>query len=273
MSDYLSRTAERAEPGAAPAIRPRLASRYESVRESAPEMTMASEVEAPPAKPHHHEAVPASQAPFPREVEQKESAPRPAGPHASAPLPVLQPVAAPGSEWAASAEPIEVPQAMPASPHASAPAPSPQSAAPLLVERVVWHEKPPTTAPSVAKAAPPPAPGLDQVEPTELPEPIVIRQEVRIPGRTPAVPVPAPAAQRSAPLLEPARPALPPTAAPAPVAPPPAPTVNVTIGRLEIRAAVPAPERSRPQPKAKEAGPLPLDEFLRGKSPRSRLRT
>jgi hypothetical protein len=63
---------------------------------------------------------------------------------------------------------------------------------------------------------------------------------------------------------------LPPPAVAAPAPPAEQRTVNITIGRLEIRAATPAPPRARP-PAAGPAGPQPLHEFLRDKAPRRRV--
>lgn len=43
----------------------------------------------------------------------------------------------------------------------------------------------------------------------------------------------------------------------------PAPTIQVTIGRIEVRASPPA---ARSHPKAKEHQPMSLDQYLRGRN-------
>jgi hypothetical protein len=279
MSDYLSRTAERAEPAAAPAVRPRLASRFESAADPAPAaVSTESEVHpgVPASRPRESAEPPA---PLPVQPVQGAVFPatplpvRTASPPPISPAPpaaqggVLHPAIARGQDPAPDRD--DLPGETPSRATALPPAP-------LLVERIILREASPTAAHDTPKATPVPAvaaPGA--VEETGLPlphagpSPQAPRAEKEMAGTQPARSI---SSTRPPPLLELARPALPPLIPPPAAAQPAPPSVNITIGRLEIRAATPATERTRAKPQTAGHGPLPLDEFLRGKSPRRRGR-
>jgi len=94
------------------------------------------------------------------------------------------------------------------------------------------------------------APG-DSVEaarpaPEPRPEPVVAPPPPRMRDREPEAPLPAPAHLRAERPTAPARPA----------SPPAAPQVQITIGRVEIRAATPA------QPAPRRTPAMSLEDYL-----------
>ena len=263
MSDYLSRAVDRIEPAARPAVRPLL-------------------------QPMFGSFTPATNTAHPSDVieEAKESWSIYAKPDAA--VAPVQPVSHAVSATSDQVEPkvtaapllrIETihhtmgdpAPAVPAAPSASSvPAvPArlavPPAAPPLLVEHVAMREISPE--PSSAKLTHTVMPAVSVSRALESDAVAPRKAELEInPPREPNTGLnsPQPAVVAAAPLLGEVRAELPPDVKPpAPVTP----TVNITIGRLEIRAATPAPERPRPQAPAGR-GPLPLDEYLRHRSSR-----
>ena len=278
MSDYLSRIAERAGPAAAPAVRPRLASRYEGTAEPVPSVASSeSEVEpgAPASRPRESAKSPAH---LPVQPLRTAVSPTPPLPHRpTAPPPIVPAPTVP--QGVLFHDPITREQETAPDrgdsgekpPRAAAPPP-----VPLLVERIILRESLPAEGHGKPKVMPvPPVVARGAVEKTALPPPHAKQSPPtrRVKNGTVGTqPVRSISSTRPAPLLEPARRPLPPVILPPAATPPAPPSVNITIGRLEIRAAVPAAEHARRKPQTAGHGPLPLDEFLRGKSPRRRGR-
>jgi hypothetical protein len=274
VSDYLSRAASRADASAAPAVRPRLQSRYESAPSAAP-----AELEAKN-----------SAAAFPR----RELAPSGAGVtsvsttglHAPArnkafpDLPLTAPFASDVPALPRSSRDSIIGGSTDDSPRASLESGASSTAEPAgltapqiasggtarsspaeVIVRVpaedihnvsgaMGDSPPPHAAPLLRDSAVPAA-----------------RRQTQTHSATVHAPAAAPPSAARAPLLELPRTAAPPLSVSVTLPAPEQRTVNITIGRLEIRAATPAsppPRAARPQSR----GPLGLDEFLRSKSPR-----
>lgn len=276
VSDYLSRAAGRAVPAAAPAVRPRLSSRYES----APESTIpVIEVEAGAAGP--------PRAAMPAEAAANPVQPRAgfmASPAPPAPgLPKLHETSAPPllTEREFHHHSTTIRETRIEAAAASSAAPASTGPGSLLessqwpMDRLVEVHFPANAAPALlesparsggsgiaASAAVSKAAGRSEHAPASAAQAAPASSPASLP---PSAPRPA-----GTPLLE-----LPRTAAPLPVVAmtPPAPdqrTVNITIGRLEIRGAGAAPPPPRAAAPSRGRGPLGLDEFLRGKSPHRR---
>lgn len=263
MSNYLTRTAARAAPDTAPAVRPRLQSRFEGPATPAPAV-VAWETPAPlpaavaqgetsaPVLPrerevhHHHEVF--------RGRNEADGSIKPHGhgtheahtSHTDSPDPSL-----PAEPPLLATTPV--PLALGPSPAASDPALAPST----IAHRLSSNFPPPPASP-VASAIAHRALAITQ-------QPTVFSPAAQ------AAPAPSPIGHRpssilpaTAPLLESPHSALPASTIAAPAAPEQR-TVNITIGRLEIRAATPAAERPR-TPRQAGRSPLALDEFLSGKS-------
>jgi hypothetical protein len=122
-----------------------------------------------------------------------------------------------------------------------------------VVERIVTpavHPAPATSVPAHVTAPPrsAPAPVVVTPPPRSAPAPVIVKPRV--------APAPAALASAQAPTQ------------PEPATPEPAPIIQVTIGRIEVRAT---PPPSQPARGARPAGPaLSLDEYLRSRSGGSR---
>gem|GEM_PF-4343822 len=260
-----------------PAVRPHLPSRYESAAAAAPSVEQV-EVDVSATRRAGPEltesvAVVRSRAGFSELPAQVQPPPR--TPAVSpAPLPVAETlVEHEVHHHAAFVSPKESRDSAPPRAPVIQATPAAPLAEPLLVERTIVVSPAPAAVDAghpresvkIAPAVPVPhvaVAGGDVPAPATPPE--ILSQEGTGVVRSPVLPAP--------PLLELPRAEAHPPAPVAPAVPVPEQrVVNITIGRLEIRAATPAQERSRaPQPPGRS--PLPLDDFLRGKSPRRRSR-
>ena len=269
MSNYLTRAAARAAPDNAAAVRPRLHSRYEGPAAPAP---AAVEWETPAQEPAEHAPGPALLRE--REVHHHHHAVSPAPevnlPHGSA--------ESHGSNEPPVTHVIHETHTTRMT-HETHLHPAPPAALPLLATTpvpVFPGPRPAAGASGFVAALPPLSPDhtppAAPVPPSIGHRPSVIAQQSAAfspaPSAAPATSAighrPSSMSPATAPLLESPRAALPQPAFTAPAAPEQR-TVNITIGRLEIRAATPAPDRPR-APRSTGRGPLALDDFLRGKS-------
>jgi hypothetical protein len=267
-ADFLSQLAAKAV-GAAPLVEPRLPSLFESgLAERALPIEEVAEV---PAAALVRSAASLRQPPEERPVQAERprgalQAPEPSAPQ-QPPTPRLE-------VRAAQAEPDAVPAlvAQPLLRPAAAQAPEP----PAVVAR---RERPEAETPSLpsrqASREPVEAPSLVPL-PTHAarPEPAVeaarnLVVQLRDPAQAPVV---------RAEQQPPATPLLRPAPLPASVPPlvrgreraaaeaePPAPVVNITIGRVEIRAAVAAPP-AKPRPAPQRQAPQALADYLKARS-------
>ena len=287
MSDYLSRAVDRIEPApsAAVAVRPLLQPSFAGMAPVAPaahhsdgreegneswSVYSKPDAAAAPAQPASHAVADTdASASFDFRARRAE----PTAP--SEPLLRIETIHHTVSD-SSPAAPKSAPPSEPASPQPASPlivervtTREVSPAAPLLVERVTMRETAPApSSPELASTVMPAVSMSRALESEAIASrkaPLETSAEAPQPSRlnsaknTASTPSPAP-------LLGAVRTELPPDIR-APAAAPVPPTVNITIGRLEIRAATPAPERPRPQAPAGR-GPLPLDEFLRHRSSR-----
>jgi hypothetical protein len=250
MSDFLTALAASAL-GIADGVEPRSRSRFEDAPGAAwGEQTV--EIEAPGPAVGAIET-PRAQAAVARPASPEiagETAVPPAAPFAEPPAP--EPAPEPATEPTVIRR-VRVAEAPPA----RAPAPQPElTDAPRRSERVTEPEAQPIEPVRVLRAsdaaaerdAPPPAVSPPALAAREPPTPIVIVPDRVEPARS------------EAPPSAPARP----DATAAHPAEPPAPVVQVTIGRIEVRA-LPAPA-APPQPAAKFAPALSLADYLARKT-------
>lgn len=254
MSDFLGRLAARAV-GTAPALRPRPRALFEpDAIAGAEPLEVEEEREAPPAPRARPSAAPPE-------------APEPIT-RAAEPPPAAEPEAPPAPR--ARPERHAVERTAQAPQREAPPAPRPQratAAPPVVVEqrREVVAPPPPPAAPPRREPRPrPPA--------RELAATSVVRRAPDEPAETlvtpplpESLPLRSQAIARARSLAPPPAPAPQPGAAPvrdAPPRPAPEPVVEVTIGRLEVRAATPG-QPARPAPTVERAEPLSLDRYVR----------
>lgn len=234
MSDYLTDAANRADPFGTPAIRPRV----RSVFEGSPPPAISNpvlETPAPSIRP---------MSPTPPISERNDFEPLSFAPQESSPPiwsvnpQVLSSISSPSTAPASapiSSETVDV-RPVPQSPRALSPSRKPEFISPSIATK---KEIPQITPDSPSPLSPSP--------PAQIP------------------PLHSPSRPLAAPLLTTPKAEIR-HVSPETASSPPA--VNVTIGRLEIRAA-PVPEKPRRPPQPAAHGPLALDDFLRSKSSRA----
>jgi hypothetical protein len=169
----------------------------------------------------------------------------------------------------ATPAPVAVSPVAPVVPHLPTEAPSPppplSSPAERLPARVVTTDEPPPImrrATDLGPASATPARSSEQDAATRV---LVPATTTREPGSEPTLPAPAIRPVRTAPVTPAEAPSPPSAAAPTAAPTVAAPTIRVSIGRLEIRAVLPAPQ-ARPSARSRSApASLGLAEFLKGK--------
>jgi len=259
---FLRRLAERSLGAGPEPVQPRLPLVFEGPVEDVPlELERHEEVEARPAE-RREPPRPVSPAP---EVEAAPPEPpraEPAAPSPPPPAPVVRPAAeAPPAEPPPIVPPARVEPSTPPAPPPRAPVVPPAAEAPPAPPTP--PAPPPSAAPAEpATAATPRAPAPPPAPPTPAPvvarvvgdEPRASREEVRPPRRDGAAVEPVIGAQVQL------------GAPPAPIAVPRAPgppSVEVSIGRVEVRAVFAPPEAEPAPPPA--APTVSLDDYLRAR--------
>ena len=187
------------------------------------------------------------------------------------------PGARPGTDFETLAPPEPAPRVFPAPPARTAarsetprrrplegdrPSNSDDEASETRLERIVERTLVPAVRPSPQATQAPQAPSVAPAPPV-VPDLAPATRPARA-SSAPAVPAAsqAPSAEPVTRFLQPVVPPLPDLAARNPP-PQPAPTVNVTIGRIEVRATPPVASQRRPAPRPQI---MSLDEYLQSRT-------